>query len=307
MSSDANVQKNAGSVGKRVAGYNDIQYRFDAASAACNFSSAKLVSPKQGVSVPNYGPRKNVPKALAETGPQTTARVIRECQAAFSGLMKSIGNAANVYQRRELDRTSAPAMRYSSGKELAIETRDILRRQMAITEFGMRWEPTRQVFYGAGKIFANEGSTETVPTHDLAHLLVGACGNLPWCPEGGQEEVRLAEYYAVFLENLFDKVYGYVVAGAFNAERVLHEAITYARWFVEVHYAPFPLPAEEAYRRFCWNMNVQAISRLSPVFFALKRVERTFPEYRDQIWELHFNTGDAPPPEQVAVICPDKT
>lgn len=50
----------------------------------------------------------------------------------------------------------------------------------------------------------------------------------------------MAEYYAVFIENLFDKVCGYIVHGNYKRDTVLHETITYARWFVDVHYAPFP-------------------------------------------------------------------
>lgn len=309
MSNESNLQRDTRSLSKNLPGDVDIRYRFDAPPTMCNLEFAKPLFPQQDLhgkaAVPNYGYRKQNQARATIPEPQLTAQVIKECQIAFSTLMKLIGNPAAVYRPRQGVDVGARNLRYSSGKELPHDTRTTLIRQMSITEFGMRWEPARQIFYGAGKVFANDGMTETVPTHDLAHLLVGACGNLPWCPEGSQEDVRLAEYYAVFLENIFDKVYGYVVARCFNAERVLHEAITYARWFVDVHYAPFPLPAEEAYRRFCWNMDMQAIIRLSPLFFALKRAERTFPAYRDQIWELHYNTADAPRPDQVGFVCPD--
>lgn len=314
MSNESNLQNGTDSVSKNKQTKHDVQYRFDATAGLCNVAMAKPVAVMLDQQMPtvqltrdligkipySYGVSSGIGASTFSKRP-TAASVIKKCQIAFSEIIHSIGDPTTTHMKQAEDRATAEAC--MSG--FSTEVRAVLDRQLPITEFGMRWEPNFQVFYGSGKIFANNGTTNTVPTHDLAHLLVGACGNLPWCPEGGQEEVRLAEYYAVFIENIFDKVYAYIVNGTFNRDTALYEAITYARWFVDVHYAPFPIPAEEAYRRFCKNMDVAAIVRLSPLFFALKHVERTFAGYRDQIWELHFNTEDAPPAEKVAVICPD--
>ena len=312
MNNKADVKQHIGSQSKDVYGHARIQFQIDPSSAICNFASAKPVSAPLAGNMSGQPAIAELRKPMAvdyrprgayKNGPtptQTAARIIRECQIGFGKVMQMIGNPAAVYQARPHNQIGMSKTREATMQVMPFETRNALNHQMSITEFGMRWEPGRQLFYGAGKVFANGDVTQTVPTHDLAHLLIGACGNLQWCPEGGQEEVRLAEYYAVFLENLFDKVYGHFIAGSFTVERVLHEAIEYARWFVDVHYAPFPIPAEEAYRRFCWNLDAEAVVRLSPLFFALKHVERTFPDYRDQTWELHFNTADAPLAEQVA-------
>ncbi len=318
MRENRHFGKEIGTLSKGIAGEANIEVKFDVskvASETCNFSSAKRVSATiadnnlagavqvdmSKAAAPDYRYRysRNSPAAAPSTT-HGSARIIRDCQLAFAAIMKSIGNPAAVYRPRAHNEVGMTKTRESTMQIMPPDTRMALQRQMAVTEFGMRWEPGRQFFYGAGKVFANAGVTQTVPTHDLAHLMIGACGNLEWCPEGGDRDVRLAEYYAVFLENLFDKIYGHMVVGSFEAERTLHESIEYARWFVEVHYAPFPLPAEEAYRRFCWNLDIDAAVRLSPLFFALKSVERTFPQYRDQIWELHFNTGDAPRAEDMA-------
>ncbi|PRC94357.1 hypothetical protein [Solimicrobium silvestre] len=319
MKNESQLQSNADSMVQNMYGKYDVQYRLRAPAALCNFATATTAAfmPDQSmptmdlsrdlvnqVTIPNYG-YKNQTKKISPvfSKRQQAALLIKDCQLAFSDVMHAIGNTATKHQKQKIGPAVAPGERYSS--ELSTEIRTILDRQMPITEFGMRWEPDFQVFYGAGKIFANAGVTNTVPTHDLAHLLIGACGNLEWCPEGEHEEVRLAEYYAVFIENLFDKVYGHMAQGSYKHDTVLNETIAYMRWFVDVHYSPFPIPAEEAYRRFCWNMDVAAIVRLSPLFFALKHVERTITGYRDQIWEMHFNTEDAPLAEQVAAICAD--
>ncbi|HXA47694.1 MAG TPA: hypothetical protein VNW52_08690 [Burkholderiaceae bacterium] len=317
MSNESDLQSNTESLAMPMLGKFDAQYRFDTNVAASNFATAKAVAamPNQSMptvqvnrdlvgklTTPNYGPKMPPTRSFeVRNKKQNSARIITNCQNAFSELMHEIGNIATVHQKQEIAPAVTPSARYAAELPPAISA--ILDRQMPQTEFGMRWEPKFQVFYGSGKIFANNETTNTVPTHDLAHLLIGACGNLDWCPEGGQEEVRLAEYNAVFIENLFTYVYGHIVSDTYNRANVLNATITYMRWFVDVHYSPFPVSAEEAYRRFCWNMDIAAISRLSSLFFALKHAECVIPKYHDQIWELHFNTSDAPPPEQVAVIC----
>jgi hypothetical protein len=315
MNNKAQSGKAIGAVSQGIGGAGNVQFKFDTTGAVCNFATAKLVSAQPATSAQpapvladlrrptaaDYRYRHTRNSSVgAPLAAQGSPAVIRECQNAFAHIINAIGNPGATYHARQHNEIGMSQSREATMQIMPLETRRALDRQMSQTEFGMRWEPARQFFYGAGKVFANPGSTNTVPTHDLAHLLIGACGNLEWCPEGGDRDVRLAEYYAVFIENLFDKIYGHLIAGTFEPERVLHETINYSRWFVDVHYAPFPIPAEEAYRRFCWNIDVDAITRLSPLFFALKRVERTFPDYRDQIWELHFNTSDAPQAEQVA-------
>jgi hypothetical protein len=309
------LQNSTNSFSKSMQGKYDVQYRFETPNASSNLATAAVtataVASMSDQSMPmaqvNYGYKQSpvAKKPQTLTKRQHTARLVANCQHTFSELMHDIGNVATVRQSREIDSAVAPSERYAS--ELPSDICAILDRQMPLTEFGMRWEPGFQVFYGSGKIFANHEATDTVLTHDLAHLLIGACGNLPWCPKGDTEEVVLAEYNAVFIENILDKVYNYSVDGTYNRDKVLFETLTYVRWFVDVHYAsfPFPIPAEEAYRRFCRNIDVAAIVRLSPLFFAMKHIERTFPEHRNQTWELHFNTADAPPPDQVAVMGPD--
>jgi hypothetical protein len=315
------LKNSTDSFSKNLQGKYDAQYRFETPNALPSVASAMAVASMPDLSMPtaqvnhdllgklptpNYGYKNPVKKIRpALTKRQHAARVIADCQNAFSEMMHAIGNAAAIHQKQEID--PAVALRALYSPELPAKIRIILERQMPLTEFGMRWEPGFQVFYGCGNIFANHVATSTYLTHDLAHLLIGSCGNLPWCPSGETKEVLLAEYNAVFIENLLDKVYNTVVNGTYSRDNVLFETLTYTRWFADVHYAehPFPIPTEEAYRRLFWNMDVAAIVRMSPLFFALKHVERSLPEHRDQSWELHFNTTDAPSPEQVAAICPD--
>jgi hypothetical protein len=322
MSKELELKNSTDSFAKDLQGKYNVQYRFETPDALSNVATATAVASMQDrsmptaqvnrdligqLSTPDYGykQRTGMIKPQTLTKRQHAERVISKCQHAFSELMHEIGNAAATYQKQEIDPAAAMRALYSS--ELPTKISTILSRQMPLTEFGMRWDAGFQVFYGTGKIFANHEATSTLLTHDLAHLLIASCGNLPWCPKGEIKDVLLAEYNAVFIENILTQVYNHIVNDIYNRDTVLFETIKYMRWFADVHYAqhPFPIPSEEAYRRFCWNMDVAAIVRLSPLFFAMTHVERTVPEYRNQTWELHFNTEDITTPALVAAICPD--
>jgi hypothetical protein len=154
---------------------------------------------------------------------------------------------------------------------------------------GMYWSPERQIFFHDDQVFIHEGTTNTAPSHDLAHLLLAKAGGVLWLPGGDPEAVRIAEYNAVFLEHLFDRTYNSVAYRATEPWDIVRQTLEYARWFVEQHYAPFPLPAEEAYRQFCWSINREEIARLSPVFFEQKRKERQGP-FKSKTWKIHLSS-----------------
>src|ERR1700755_1023833 len=111
---------------------------------------------------------------------------------------------------------------------------------MRADEFRLTWTPERQIIHGRSRVFTNEGPTRTYPTHDLAHLLVAACGDLNWIPDGSDYEVRVAEYNAVFLENLLDKTLYYLEKEFEDTPAILNGSLKFLRWFVIEHYTPFP-------------------------------------------------------------------
>lgn len=154
---------------------------------------------------------------------------------------------------------------------------------------GMSWSTHRQIIFHRAQIFVHEGPTKTEPSHDLAHLLLAVTGGLQWFPDGEPDAVRIAEYNAVLLEHLFDGIYNSVIHGSIASGAILRRSIEYARWFVEQHFAPFPLTPEEAYRQFCWGLDVKAVTRLSPVFFEQKRLERQG-GYRNNQWTLNLSS-----------------
>jgi hypothetical protein len=164
---------------------------------------------------------------------------------------------------------------------------------------GLYWSEGWQGFHCDGQRYAHEGPTATHPSHDLAHLLVAANGALAWYPLGSDADVRLAEYNAVFVENLLCRVY-WSVRGSADPDptRILSDTLKHLRWFVDQHYAPFPLLAEEAYRRLCWDIRPSVISRLAPLFFDQRSIEAQ-PDHRNRPTLLqfertqHFATSDA--------------
>ena len=169
------------------------------------------------------------------------------------------------------------------------------------TRAGIVWGPTRQLFFYGRDVYANEGPASTDPSHDLAHVLAAASGHLLWKPGRDDARNRVAEYNAVFIEHLCDAAFNCVVYGAVRSGRILDQVKAYARWFVDEHYAPFPMSAEEAYLQFCRNVNAAAITRLSPYFFWQKRAEREDCGLKSRGCELLFRGDDAPAAEGSAL------
>lgn len=161
----------------------------------------------------------------------------------------------------------------------------------------MSWESKRQVISCDSQIFIHDGPIATNPSHDLAHLLIAANGELPWRPDGEDVLVRLAEYNAVFIEHLFNESYNCVVDRSIKPKAILSAVLCYTRWFVERHFAPFPVWSEEAYRRLCWNLDISVMGRLSPHYYDVRRKERRPPALRAQEYSLSFTSADCPQPE----------
>lgn len=163
---------------------------------------------------------------------------------------------------------------------------------MPVAEYKLRWSPERQMFgHGGEKYFHNE-ATPIEPSHDLAHLLVAACSDLAWLPDGSDAQVRLSEYNAVLLENILDRIFDAVFRPELEAS-IVDRTASNARWFVEEYYAPFPISADEAYRRFCAGIDVAALTRLSPYFFHQKKREIADPSR--EFYRFSFRKQDAPP------------
>jgi hypothetical protein len=158
---------------------------------------------------------------------------------------------------------------------------------------GFWWSPQRQVIFHRNLIYVHEGQTPTSPSHDLAHLMIAMSSDLLWLPQGNPDEVRIAEYNAVFLEHLLSNAYNCVVLHSGAPEDVLQKTLQYARWFVERHYAPFPVAAEEAYRQFCRGINASAVSSLAAFFF-VQRARELQVRKRNGYWELHVRRGVTP-------------
>jgi hypothetical protein len=154
------------------------------------------------------------------------------------------------------------------------------------------WRRERQTFAFGDTVYAHEGPTKTNPSHDLAHLLVAANGGLPWLPFG--ESWRLAEYNAVFIETLLNHIRYAVVSQPIGGAVILKRTLRHARWFVDKHYAPFPVPAEEAYRLFCWQIYPSVIGRLSPLFFDLRAKELLAPAGPEGV-TIRFAASQTPP------------
>src|SRR5579862_4257898 len=104
----------------------------------------------------------------------------------------------------------------------------------------LSWTPMIQSLSVDEAEFVHLGPTITDPSHDLAHLLIAANNIMLWRPEGPVDEVKLAEYNAVFLGHLLNDTYDVLVADDPDYSKAVMRASEHMRWFVEEHFAPFP-------------------------------------------------------------------
>jgi hypothetical protein len=146
------------------------------------------------------------------------------------------------------------------------------------------WTPERQEIAVDGEAFAHPEATGTTPSHDVAHLLAAASG-LAWKPSGARDDVCRAEYNAVFIENLVHLD---------RAECGLERTIEHARWFVEQHYAPFPVTADAAVDSLVHALDVDMLTILSPVFFRMRAFERSHPDFLRRTYSGSFSSQFRP-------------
>ncbi|WP_448561600.1 hypothetical protein [Trichothermofontia sp.] len=170
----------------------------------------------------------------------------------------------------------------------------VVTNAVPVKHLRFQWGPRVQRLVCDDRVSEFQGTPTTEPSHDLAHLMIAACGNLPWQPEGPREIVCMAEYNAVLLENLFDKTCNVVVFGTTSDPHTLAAAIVHMEWFVNQHYAPFPISAEAALQQFCRFIDPFVVSRLFPYYLVVKRYERTHMDYRQAEYQLQFTSQDQP-------------
>lgn len=159
-------------------------------------------------------------------------------------------------------------------------------------EFGMIWTNEKQTFYCGEEKFTNDGAITTAPSHDLAHLLIAGSGNLSWKPDGEDSLLRIAEYNAVFLEHLCVHSYECVESRTIEPHKIIPTIKEFMKWFVDTHYAPFPVNADEAYYQFCSKINAPVIIRLCPVMYHQIKKERTGQNLTE--YDISFRFNDTP-------------
>jgi hypothetical protein len=166
-----------------------------------------------------------------------------------------------------------------------------------LIRLGLVWKQNRQTLYKANEVFTHEGAITTQPSHDLAHILVAASGDIPWRPTGDSRNLRIAEYNAVFLECLLDALFNSVVFRCVSPASIPALLHKHTRWFVNKHFAPFPISAQDAYRGFCLGIRESTIVRLCPLFFQQKWQERFNPDIGLRQCTTSFYADDIPTAE----------
>jgi len=165
---------------------------------------------------------------------------------------------------------------------------------MAVKHLKFYWSPQHQLFSCDSDKFERYGYIQTNPSHDLVHLLIAANGNMPWKPVESREQTCFAEYNAVLLEHLLVNCFNAAALASMAPEQIVPEAQKFMRWFVLVHYAPFPVSEEEAFHRFSINLDIECIVRLFPYFYSVRTQECFNSDYRSETYDLEFTSEDDP-------------
>lgn len=153
--------------------------------------------------------------------------------------------------------------------------------RVAVTTCGVNWRPERQSYYFGSERYVHSSGTETAPSHDLSHVFVAAVSGLPWSPQGIDSVVRMAEFNAVFCENLLNNVFTHVYRECLRDDEIVPKAIKHSDWFVNEHYAPFPVTSAEARRQFVEAVKPDALVRLSPIFMRQRWREEALGKVKD--------------------------
>jgi hypothetical protein len=164
----------------------------------------------------------------------------------------------------------------------------------AVGDYAMLWSPAGQMMGDGAEAFWHEGPINTLPSHDLAHLLVAASSKLEWRPSGDHQGIFFAEYNAVMTEHLLDKLYRAHIDKTTPPSEVAAGLLSHGRWFVEEHFVPFPATAQVALRRWAAGMDAGRLATLSPYFFDMKKGEREDPDYANRTWTARFAAADQP-------------
>jgi len=214
---------------------------------------------------------------------ETVALTRRDSEMLRAATTAPAGSVETPEKTFEEILTSAPAVR---GTERVFPNEH--KRSLS-----MRWTSEHQLMELGTQRFEHSGSTPTDPSHDLAHLMIGANGDLPWAPEGDRDVVKLAEFCAVFIEhllsNIFNAHHGQADFATLNAC-----TIAYGKWFVEHHFAPFPVSFDDAYQGLRTRLKPDVLGPLSLHFFRLKSAESSTPDYRSMEWWMSIDLSELP-------------
>lgn len=158
---------------------------------------------------------------------------------------------------------------------------------------GINWSSRRQCYFYGADHYVHGEKTDTEASHDLAHVLVACAGGLPWLPVGSDANVRLAEFNSVICEHLLSNAYNCTVLRSISEDRVLPATLIHARWFVEHHYAPFPMSARDACQTFGVGIDRAALTRLSPIYYLQRQKELS--AGKDTVaYQIRFEVSDSP-------------
>ena len=129
---------------------------------------------------------------------------------------------------------------------------------------------------GETEVRTNEEKPPTSPCHDIVHFICGFHKDYEWDYEGEYYSAKVAEYNAVFLENI---LYFYLKNRNLKwpMYMIAHSIEEHMNWFVNDHYK-MEIPGDKLKKWFLKRLDIPLIINHYPSYHQVKMMEDESPD-----------------------------
>jgi hypothetical protein len=129
---------------------------------------------------------------------------------------------------------------------------------------------------GETEVRTNEEKPPTGPCHDIAHFICGFHKHYEWDYEGEYYSAKVAEYNAVFLENI---LYFYLKNRNLKwpMYMIAHSIEEHMNWFVNIHYK-MEIPGDKLKKWFLKRLDIPLIINHYPSYHQVQMMENESPD-----------------------------
>jgi hypothetical protein len=140
-------------------------------------------------------------------------------------------------------------------------------------EMTILWNAKTQRISAGKEAFVHNGVPTTSCSAAVVRLLLAASApTVAWRPVGSESDVRVAEFHAAIMEMFLDMAF-LSHERQLPPENIPSQIAEASDWLVTTM-QPFPSTARDAVAQLMSAMDDQALARLSPLFFARRKIDK---------------------------------